>query len=373
MPCSTKPEKLARTIRRRIVARRQPGERLPSMAELARRFGISLNTIMAALAILDREGMVERRHGSGTYVTDGARRQPVALVVGIDPRYPQVTYFPIRTMQVLSGFLRGQGYRTRPYWVTFAPDQPRLDPSYLDLIEDVREHRLCGAAAVRGFPDTQWTEAAQAVGIPFVNGTDGRYQIGVPGVSGMVKTGVRRLLEKGCRRIALMGWFGSGKVASEARAVLAAVLKEQGLAMRQRWFQGELHPAWAGAGYEEFKEIWTAEKEKPDGLLVCDDILCADVAVAILENGIRVPDQMLVATHTTRGSGIVYPFPTIQLEYDPDAHARAMGEMLVRLIRKEPVPEPRVMLPIRVVDGLGRNPPAQARPALQPQLAGSQS
>lgn len=343
------------------------------MAELAKRFGVSLNTVVTALTILDREGIVERRHGSGTYVADCTRRQPVGLVVGMDPRYPQVTYFPIRTMQVLSRFLQARGYRTRPYWVTSSPDQRMLDPSYLDLIEDIRAHRLCGVAAVRGIVDTKWNQAAQAAGIPFVNGTGGPYQVGVQGVSVMVKDGVHCLLEKGRRRIALMGYFGSDKVAREAGDALEAVLKENGLPMRKHWVRGDLHPTWAGAGYEEFKEIWMAEEEKPDGLLVCDDILCVDVAVAILEIGIRVPDQLLLVTHASKGSGIVYPFPTVQLEYDPDAQAQAMGAMMVRLIRKEPVPEPWVSLPVQLVDGGARSSPERIPPPLQPQLNGRRS
>jgi GntR family transcriptional regulator len=51
----------------------QPGERLPSTRELARRFGIHANTASAAYRQLEAEGWVEPRPGSGVYVL-GARR-----------------------------------------------------------------------------------------------------------------------------------------------------------------------------------------------------------------------------------------------------------------------------------------------------------
>jgi DNA-binding LacI/PurR family transcriptional regulator len=47
----------------------KPGERLPSEAELVRKFGVSRITIGRAVRNLQREGLVDRRAGSGTYVT----------------------------------------------------------------------------------------------------------------------------------------------------------------------------------------------------------------------------------------------------------------------------------------------------------------
>jgi GntR family transcriptional repressor for pyruvate dehydrogenase complex len=45
------------------------GDRLPSEKELARRFSVSAATIREVLRALETRGLVERRHGSGTYVT----------------------------------------------------------------------------------------------------------------------------------------------------------------------------------------------------------------------------------------------------------------------------------------------------------------
>ncbi len=48
----------------------QPGTRMPSQAALAKRSGVSLETVRKALSLLEREGYVVARHGSGTYVAD---------------------------------------------------------------------------------------------------------------------------------------------------------------------------------------------------------------------------------------------------------------------------------------------------------------
>ena len=53
----------------------QPGERLPSVRELARRYKLHQNTISAAYQQLEREGWLELRRGSGVYVR---QEKPIA-------------------------------------------------------------------------------------------------------------------------------------------------------------------------------------------------------------------------------------------------------------------------------------------------------
>ena len=61
---------LAQELRARIRAGEwRPGERMPSEPELARRQTVSRSSMRAAIAMLEEEGYVSRRHGSGTYVT----------------------------------------------------------------------------------------------------------------------------------------------------------------------------------------------------------------------------------------------------------------------------------------------------------------
>jgi DNA-binding GntR family transcriptional regulator len=61
---------LAEELRRRIRAGEwRPGERMPSEPQLARRQAVSRSSVRAAITLLEEEGYVSRRHGSGTYVT----------------------------------------------------------------------------------------------------------------------------------------------------------------------------------------------------------------------------------------------------------------------------------------------------------------
>ena len=49
-----------------------PGERLPALRELAAELGVNHNTLRAAVAKLEHEGLLESRHGTGTFVAAGA-------------------------------------------------------------------------------------------------------------------------------------------------------------------------------------------------------------------------------------------------------------------------------------------------------------
>jgi GntR family transcriptional regulator len=47
-----------------------PGDRLPSVRQLAREILVNQNTILRVYERLTAEGLLERRHGDGTYVAD---------------------------------------------------------------------------------------------------------------------------------------------------------------------------------------------------------------------------------------------------------------------------------------------------------------
>jgi GntR family transcriptional regulator len=51
--------------------RLQPGQELPAIRALAERLVINPNTVIHAYAELEKDGVVVRKHGSGTYVADG--------------------------------------------------------------------------------------------------------------------------------------------------------------------------------------------------------------------------------------------------------------------------------------------------------------
>src|SRR5262249_46769790 len=72
-----------------------PGERLPSVRNLAARLGVNVNTVRAAYAELERDELVRTRHGVGTVVLAAP---PARLRAGVRP-------LGVNTVAVLIGGL----------------------------------------------------------------------------------------------------------------------------------------------------------------------------------------------------------------------------------------------------------------------------
>lgn len=63
---------LAAALRQRVVAGEwPPGSALPAETRLAAEHGVALGTLRRALELLAEQGLIERRHGKGTFVRGG--------------------------------------------------------------------------------------------------------------------------------------------------------------------------------------------------------------------------------------------------------------------------------------------------------------
>src|SRR5438034_2254378 len=61
---------IAQSLRERITeGHPAPGQRLDNQRSLAREFGVTLMTLRQALEVLERDGLIIRRHGLGTFVS----------------------------------------------------------------------------------------------------------------------------------------------------------------------------------------------------------------------------------------------------------------------------------------------------------------
>jgi GntR family phosphonate transport system transcriptional regulator len=76
---------IAKLLREEIAAFRAPGECLPSEHELAERFGVNRHTVRRAVDDLIDAGLLERRHGKGTFVLAG----PADYVLGSGTRFTE--------------------------------------------------------------------------------------------------------------------------------------------------------------------------------------------------------------------------------------------------------------------------------------------
>ncbi len=353
-------EQVAAILRQDILADPEPGRRLPPIMELAKRFKVSYETVRSGLRLLSQEGLVEQRTGSGTYVGDPTRNRHVGVLAEWDISDPRTSYFYRRTPQRVVRFLRANGLPVRLYAGHLAPDDESLRPlTCTDFLEAVERRRLRGVVAFA--PDDtmpQWLGALQRQRVPVVGGTAGYACQVRSDYAAQVRLGVGYLLRRGRHRLALMEYHWPEDRRSKFVENFQAALTGAGVVANERWIRRAPTPCAPQAGWEEFRAIWAEGREKPDGLLICNDNLFPGAVMAILQLGIRVPEDLLVVTHFNKGSGMISPFPVAKVQMDPEAYARAAAEMLLQLMRHEPVEKERV-IPYELVETPGAAAPGE--------------
>ena len=180
-------------------------------------------------------------------------------------------------------------------------------------------------------------------GIPSVGSCEGFDHVVTNNLAEMIRQGTRHLLKEGRRKIALQLWIS--KIPNLHEDNLIRTFKDEmaawGTPVHQEWIVQDLPPAIPGNGFKGFKRIWEASDEKPDAVFICDDNYFRDAAMCILKTGARVPEDLMVATISNKGSGIMSPFPVAKLECDPDEYAKGIVDALLALMRREKPPMAR--------------------------------
>ncbi|MBI3829753.1 MAG: substrate-binding domain-containing protein [Planctomycetes bacterium] len=334
--------KVLSALRQRILEEHRPGERLESQNKIARRYRVSVMTAREALSALVEEGLIERRQGSGTYVRECGSKRRTAILMEIDIAHPRTSVFYRQVVQHLRAVLRGRGLFPKLYLGEAAPDSEWTgELSCKEFGEDLHAHQIEGVAAVGLSPKGAWFEDALGTGVPLVGGSSAYPHRVLIDHDRIIRMGVEHLHAQGRRKIACISWGGLD--------AFRRAIRDLGLAVREEWVRADLHPSSLGAGWKELRDIWTAGEEKPDGLLVADDMLFADVRSGLLEMRVHVPEQLMVVTHANRGASYPASFPVAKIEVDPDEYAEALGGMLADLLERKPrVPE-EIDLPIRLV------------------------
>lgn len=235
--------------------------------------------------------------------------------------------------------LRQQGFDATLYCGTVLPGEGRAEATCPEFWNAVRDRNL-DAAVILDVPSRpSWASRIAALPIPAVGYCTG-YDAG-PDLAGMIRRGLADLCDAGSRRIALLTWE-RGSTLSCFEEVAATLELEP----RSRWVAGSFEPVLPGAGWEAFREIWTAYPEKPDGLLILDDVFFQGASQAIHDMGIAVPDDLRIATHANRLTALsVDPLPCFRYIFDPADAAHALTDLLQRRLAGESPPAEQLKMP----------------------------
>ena len=107
------------------------------------------------------------------------------------------------------------------------------------------------------------------------------------------------------------------------------------------------------AGLDVVDKFFTAERIRanpPDAIFFYDDYLAAGGLIALAATGLRVPEDIRVATLANKGLGPVWFKPLTRLEYDPVENARLIGNYVLKLLAGKKATPPTLQL--KFIEGM---------------------
>jgi DNA-binding LacI/PurR family transcriptional regulator len=340
---------IARQLMSELALDTKAGTLFQSQNEIAARFGVSPNTAREAVAKLVQEGLLERRFGSGTYVTDRRPQKYVGVLTELDFSHPQLSPFYPRLAQEVRRGLDAAGFETRLYMGHEPPfGAPSLDRITIpEFWSDLEADRLLGLVLVGVSPDLG--EHALAGRDVALIDTSFIGNLPIVDYSCIVRLGVRYLAEHGRRRVACMSIGPAGTRDANQDAFLAEV-QRYGLETCDDWVVSTPLTGSTADGVKAFRGIWSGSKGKPDGLLVLDDILYRDIAPLLLFNDINVPGDLMVVSHADPcDTRPLVPAP-VGLSVDPRDVAAVIVRETASKLRGIPASTEGVPVPVKIVE-----------------------
>jgi DNA-binding LacI/PurR family transcriptional regulator len=324
-------------IRREIVAGRFPADsRLESHRDLAARFAVAGVTVQTALKQLEREGFIESRSRSGTFVV---ARPPhlnqYALVFPHDPvaRFAEQNwsrYYQALTQAAVT-FQQETGCRVLMFHGvtehTDSEDRQRL-------IAYMETHRVAGVIFANAPFQLVNTPILDLPGIPRVAFQTQQMFPHVPAVTGEGE--LDKVLDHfaalGRRRVALIDY----DLGPKFEANLQAGLRARGMVSHRRWRQFVSMRTPAGARHAV--ELLMHDEEKPDALYIDDDNFVEHALGGLIDAGVRVPDEVAVVGHANFPVAPSKPLPIRLIGYDTRALFQTCAELIDRQRAGEQVP-----------------------------------
>lgn len=124
---------VAETLRKEIAAGLfRDGQTLMTEEDLRVRFHVSRQTVRQAIAILEDDGLVDRRRGSGTYVRHGPRKRQGTLRIGVITTYITDYIFP----NIVSGIENVLSERGAVMTLSATYNNPETERSVLERMLD---------------------------------------------------------------------------------------------------------------------------------------------------------------------------------------------------------------------------------------------
>lgn len=316
----------------------KPGERLPSEAALCERFDASRITVAKALQTLQRDQLVLRRPGSGTYVQTPVPTEPSLKFGLLIPDLGTTDIFE----PICQGIMRSPAAKSHSLtWGHSTGQDEDKEHAAEQLCRQYIAHKVDGVF----FAPTEYSNTKDAAnhriaallegaGIPIVlldrclERYPERSNFDLVGIdnhrAGFVVT--RHLLQAGAKRVVFAMRQNSAPTV-EARAA--------GYRLALLQLLGDQPGVEISGDFEDVKYVTEMMKrERPDGIVCSNDVTAARLMKTLVGLGFSVPGDVRMAGFDDVSYAKFLPTPLTTIRQDcAEIGAAAMTTMLERLRR----------------------------------------
>lgn len=332
----------------------RPGEKLPSVRQLADHLGINLHTVRAAYQKLEVEGLVATRHGSGTVVLEfdlfrvaqqapGVRTHTVGVLV---PRLSNPFY---------PAFLQGVEDVARQnhtlLFICDTDDDPLTGKAYLDQLIAKKVDGLivapCGLTFDRHVNLASLNQVSSPIPVIYVDRPGETGYAVLLDSEGAGNAATSHLISHGHRHIGLVTCYLDSPTVRQSYQGYVQALEAAGLKEHPEHIATA--PAFTiSAGLESTHQLLDVSNP-PTAIFAAGDVLAVGALQAIKERGLRIPEDVaLIGYNDLDIARLVEPPLTTVAAPVRDLGATAMT-MLQRLVAGETVEERHITLPTKLV------------------------
>jgi len=295
---------------RRLLAGRELNTKIEPEPELAKRYSISIPTLRNATLILEREGILQRRQGSGTLIVgrghstttpeSGLVFDVCLVLINERLKYPHTCSFHLRLIHAIYSRLAESGISVKLLFT-----DPERKGGYDELRDLISRRRIKCLAFLHHTPESL-LDLAMENGVACADFRPGGQELSALSPAELVSPisldyheffslALTEVLQQGGKRVALISWWESGGALD--RSLFSSKAKELGLQTQSSWVVSDLSPMESSSGWEAFREFWTSSREHPDSLIISDESLLPGALQAMGELGIAPGDNFRVVSH----------------------------------------------------------------------------
>ena len=327
-------DKIAETLRRELAdGLWRAGARLPALGVLQKRFGAGEYAVRRALRRLRDEGLLVLRQNTGAVVSERAAPPWKGRVLFIDLG-AHGSYFEQTILLRLSSRFCAVGWDFVPVGIAGAHDG---DANLAPLLRQLAN----GATFALGLSSSRQIAAClAAANVPYAALDFG--PVGTSRAKAAIQPDTRRafadmaaaMRARGIRRV--VEFDTERRIDRECKLAMFSA----GLEVRRILCRWDDESPWTlvdvrRCGHDavaKFLAVARNRRNLPDAILFDDDYLASGGLVALLEAGLRIPEDIKVATFCNRGDEPVAAVSLARIEGDPIVCADAAADYVLAVL-----------------------------------------